>query len=101
MFLALGREHEARGAFCEDLEAADGVGGVEADGVDFFTARDDIGRRSGKKWGTCETTGKKRKLLLAGRPGARDGVWPVLRECTCDRKSCEAKWWENISKTLT
>ncbi len=91
MFLELGREREARGAFCEDLEAAGGVGGVEADGTVFLTACDDIGRRSGRKWGTCKITDEKRKMPLAGRPGEREGVWPELRECTCDRNSCEAK----------
>jgi hypothetical protein len=66
-------ERKARGAFCEDLEAAGGVGGVEADGADFFTARDDIGRENGRKQGTCENNGREnwKKLPLAGRPGAR------------------------------
>ncbi len=91
MFLALGREREACWAFCEDLEAAGGVGGVEAGGADFFAVRDDIGRRSGRKWGTCEITDEKKKMPLAGRPGACEGAWPVLRECTCCGKRWEAK----------
>ncbi len=58
MFLALGREREARGAFCEALG---GVGGVEADGAVFFTARDYIGRWSGRKRGTCENNGRENR----------------------------------------
>ena len=60
MFLALGIEREERGAFCADLEGAGGVGGVEADCAVFFTVRDDIGRESGRKWGTCENNGREK-----------------------------------------